>query len=433
MSFTFTFALSQNQTFELRCSYGTRSLDMAALGSLIILCEEKYYTQDFNDRIQLESIGRELYQWLDGKEGWLRRGLEEDGERKIYLDLIKTSEAQGLNPKTQKVALGLAHLPWELLHDVSGFLLLERSVLPVRSVHQRNSSNPNSIQAQNRPLRLIFMATSPEHPGIAPLQFEQEETNILAATKNQPLALVVEESGSVAELKNLVQSYPEGYFDVFHLTGHGVISNGTPYFITEDDFGQVVFTTAEDLGKVFKNRFPRVIFLSGCHTGQLADGGTVPSMAQALVKQGAAIVLGWARPVYDKTAIVAATAIYQALATGVTVEEAIIVAHQEMIAQNRPDGHLLRIYRDTRDVAELVTPLRTKGREKLKFVAPESEFLDENKIVKVASSGEFVGRRRALQRCLKALRETSDEVGVFIAGMGGLGKSSLAARLCMRV
>ncbi|WP_245911834.1 tetratricopeptide repeat protein [Brunnivagina elsteri] len=246
-----------------------------------------------------------------------------------------------------------------------------------------------------------------------------------------------------------MRSYPEDYFDVFHLTGHGVIytqaalgrflakgqkiKENTPCFITEDDFGKVVFTTAEDLGKAFKGRFPRVIFLSACHTGQLANGGTVPSMAQGLVKAGAAVVLGWARPVYDRTGIIAATALYQALATGKTVEDGIISAHQEMLAQECPDGHLLRVYRDTRQIAELVTPLRTKGREKFKFAPAEQEFLDENKIVKVANRFEFVGRRRALQRCLRALRETSDEVGVFIAGMGGLGKSSLAARLCMRV
>ncbi|NJR19982.1 MAG: CHAT domain-containing protein, partial [Calothrix sp. CSU_2_0] len=404
MSLTFTFALSQNQTFELRCNYqnnhyGTRRLDTDALASLINLCEENYYTQDFDRPAQLKNIGRELYQWLDGKEGWLRRGLEESDDRTIYLDLIQTSEAQALNPQTQRIALGLAHLPWELLHDGSRFLLLEANVLPVRSVqHRQSSAIANHRKAQNRPLRLLFMATSPEYPGIAPLGFEREEANILAATKDQPLALVVEESGSVQELKNLVQSYPEDYFDVFHLTGHGVIyteakfgkllpkgkriSENTPCFITEDDFGNVVFTTAEDLGKAFKNKFPRVIFLSGCHTGQLADGGTVPSMAQALVKAGAGVVLGWARPVYDRTGIVSATSIYQALATGETVEEAIITAHQEMQLQKCPDGHLLRIYRDTREIEELVTPLRTKGREKLKFKAAESEFLDENNIVK---------------------------------------------------
>lgn len=134
MSLTLTFALSQNQAFELRCSHGTRRLDTAAMTALINLCEEKYYNQDFDSLSELKKIGRELYQWLDGKEGWLRRRLEDDDDRKIYLDLIQTSETQALNPQTQKVALELAHLPWELLHDGSRFLLLETNLLPVRKV-----------------------------------------------------------------------------------------------------------------------------------------------------------------------------------------------------------------------------------------------------------------------------------------------------------
>ncbi|MBD2455513.1 tetratricopeptide repeat protein [Nostoc sp. FACHB-87] len=447
MAFTFTFALSQNQTFELRCNYGTRRLDADKLASLINLCEEKYYAQRLDDTAQLRNIGRELYSWLDGKEGWLRRALDETDEGRIYLDLIQTSEAQSLNPQTQKVALGLAHLPWELLHDGTVFLLQRHNApVPVRTVQQRNTS---VLDVQNRPLRLLFMATSPEHPGIAPLQFEEEEKNILTATKEQPLALIVEESGSVIELGNLVQSEAKDYFDVFHLTGHGVIyteaelgrylpkgrkiKDYTPCFITEDDEGKVEFTTVDDLAKAFQNRFPRVVFLSGCHTGQIANQGTVPSMAQALVKAGAGVVLGWARPVFDRTGIIAAQALYHALATGATVEDAVKAAQQEMIAQECSDWHLLRIYRDSRAIGELVTPLNTKKREKLKFTPPESEFLDENNIVKVASHGEFVGRRKALQRGMRALKQTSDDIGVFIAGMGGLGKSSLAARLCTRV
>ncbi|WP_414527819.1 tetratricopeptide repeat protein [Nodularia chucula] len=443
MPLTFTFALSQNQTFELRCDYGTRRLDTNQLDSLINLCEEKYYSQQKDDTAQLRDIGCQLYSWLDGKEGWLRQALNAENHSTIYLDLIQTSEAQGLNPQTQNVALGLAHLPWELLHNGTVFL---HKLLPVRAVKQQN--NP-VIPQQNRPLRLLFMATSPEHPGIAPLQFEQEEANILKATQEQPLALIVEESGSVAELANLVQSYSADYFDVFHLTGHGVIytvrqfgsylppgvkiQDYTPCFITEDEVGGVQFTTVDDLAKAFRGRFPRVVFLSGCHTGQLANNGTVPSMAQALVKAGVGVVLGWARPVFDRTGIIAAQALYQALATGATVEDAVKTAQQEMITQECSDWHLLRIYRDTRQIQELVTPLLTRKREKLKFTPPESEFLDENNIVKVASRGEFVGRRKALQRGMLALRVTSDNIGVFLAGMGGLGKSSLAARLCTRV
>ncbi|MCC5641790.1 tetratricopeptide repeat protein [Nostoc sp. CHAB 5824] len=448
MPLNFTFALSQQQTFELRCDYGSRRLDKTELAALIDLCEQNYYAQQRDHLPYLTQLGRQLYQWLDGKEGWLRKALDEADEQTINLDLIQTSEAQGLNPETERVALGLAHLPWELLNDGAGFLIERQnlSVLPVRSVQQRQTQ---VIGVQNRPLRLLFMATSPEDPRVPPLGFEQEEANILQATKDQPLALIVEESGSVAELANLVKSYLEDYFDVFHLTGHGIIytqqsysyllpkgtklADNTPCFITEDEVGNMQLTTVNDLARAFRGRWPRVTFLSGCHTGQVANKGTVPSMAQALVKAGAGIVLGWARPVYDDTGIIAAQALYQALATGATVEEAVKAAQQEMIDKECTDWHLLRMYRDTRPIAELVTPLRTKNREKLKFTPSEQEFLDENNQVKVASQFEFVGRRRPLQRCLKALQETSDQIGVFIAGMGGLGKSTLAARLCARV
>ncbi|MFB2771730.1 tetratricopeptide repeat protein [Pelatocladus sp. BLCC-F211] len=448
MPLTFSFALSQNQTFELRCDYGSRRLDSDELLALIDICEKNYYLRQKDSPPELIQLGRRLYHWLDGKEGWLRRALDEADEGTIYLDLIQTTEAQGLNPQTERMALGLAHLPWELLHDRTGFLLTRQdiAVLPVRSMQQRNTQ---VIGVQNRPLRLLFMATAPEDPRVATLEFEREEANILQATKDQPLALIVEESGSVEELKNLVASYDEDYFDVFHITGHGLIytnqnysfllrqgqriADHTPCLITEDEVGNVQLTTVNDLAKAFRGRWPRVIFLSGCHTGEVANKGTVPSMAQQLVKAGAGVVLGWARPVYDRTGIIAAKALYQALATGATVEEAVKAAQQEMIAEECTDWHLLRIYRDTRPIEQLVTPLRTRGREKLVFTPPENEFLDENNIVKVASSLEFVGRRRALQRCLRALRETSDNIGVFIAGMGGLGKSSLAARLCTRV
>ncbi len=217
MPLTFRFALSQQQTFELRCDYGSRRLDKVELVALIDLCEQNYYAQQRDRLSLLIQIGRQLYQWLDGKEGWLRRALDEAEEQTIYLDLIQTSEARGLNPETERVALGLAHLPWQSLHNDTVFLLKQQdiSVLPVRAVQQRNTS---AIAVQNRPLRSLFMATSPDDPRVPPLQFEQEEANILQATKDQPLALIVEESGSVEELANLVKSYPEDYFDVFHLT-----------------------------------------------------------------------------------------------------------------------------------------------------------------------------------------------------------------------
>ncbi|WP_336244967.1 tetratricopeptide repeat protein [Richelia sinica] len=63
-----------------------------------------------------------------------------------------------------------------------------------------------------------------------------------------------------------------------------------------------------------------------------------------------------------------------------------------------------------------------------------TEFLDPvTQKTKVCTRESFVGRRRQLQNCLKRLTQSTEEIGVLIHGMGGLGKSSLAARLCDRL
>jgi tetratricopeptide (TPR) repeat protein len=59
-------------------------------------------------------------------------------------------------------------------------------------------------------------------------------------------------------------------------------------------------------------------------------------------------------------------------------------------------------------------------------------FLDARKQQSpVASREAFVGRRRELQTCLSVLRK-GERAGLLIHGLGRLGKSSLAARLCHR-
>ncbi len=166
----------------------------------------------------------------------------------------------------------------------------------------------------------------------------------------------------------------------------------------------------------------------------------IPSMAHALVNAGADAVLGWARPVYDTTGVFAATQLYRALATGRTLLEAVAAARREMLRKflQNPnqaacsDWHLLRIYQGVRETTALVTPLKTPNREQIKRKAPESEFLDAQGNIKVAGASSFFGRRREMQRCLKALAYPGDYYGVFLHGIGGYGKSTIAARLCRR-
>jgi hypothetical protein len=415
MPVSIRFALADRHSFELLCGDQSRRVDRKEIESLAAAADGDHLLP------QLIALGQSLYKWLDGNEGWLRTGLTR-GETVVLLDLAA--------PLSRK----LTHLPWELLHDGQEFLA-GHGVQPIRVTQSRTSN----ARPANRPLRLLLMATSPED--VTPvLDYEREESAILEATARQPIRMVVEESGSVSQLREVVANFGPEYFDVFHIAAPGTIQNGTPRFLTEDEVGGKRLTTVEELAEAFGHRWPQLLFLSGCHAAESPDSVAVSSMACALVNAGADTVVCWARPVYDSTGSFAATEFYRALATGETPPAAVAATRLEMLRTflkdtrqlTCSDWHLLRIYQGATETAALVTPCETPQREQIERKAPAAEFLDAEGNVKVAGASAFFGRRREMQRCLQALAHPSDSYGVFLHGMGGYGKSTVAARLCRR-
>ena len=289
----------------------------------------------------------------------------------------------------------------------------------------------------NRPLRVLFMATSPE--GVEPvLNYEAEEAAILSATSRTGTELVVEESGTLEGLRFLSRDYGEGYFDVLHLSGHATIDNGQPTFLAENEFGGLACVTADQIAQAMAGRWPRLVFVSGCLTGNAPDGGTFPSMSESLVRAGAPAVLGWALPVGDVSATEFAARLYQALADGEPLDRAVVEARQHLYASKSSSWHLLRVYADKSPLAPMVTPLNTRGRAQIQVRPADQEFLDpQTQLSRVASRAAFVGRRRVIQRCLRTLKQPHGTDGaaqaLVLQGMGGLGKSSLASRLLERM
>ncbi|MEH1923215.1 tetratricopeptide repeat protein, partial [Nostoc sp.] len=407
---------STQETVELRYwlpqknHYESRRLQLAEIANLLQQGERDYYKLLPN----LSGIGQQLFFWLDGDGRWLSRGIANcRGEGLVIA--IDTDKK-------------LAHLPWEVLHDGEDFLVkrVNPVVLPLRWIEKE--TEPFSVEA--RQLRVLFMATDPED--VEPkLEFEQEEARILADTRDFAVDLRVEESGCVNELGKVWSRYFND-FDVFHLTGHASIKDEapyTPYFITETEIGDRHETTAAELAEVFRFRFPKLVFLSGCRTGQAPDKGAVPSMAEALIAQGARAVLSWGRPVEDRTATAAAAHLYGKLAAGYQLAEALASTYQQLFKQKVRDWHLLRLYVQGECPGALVDVWGD-----LPPSAPEpayQQFLDpDTQLVRVAEPSEFVGRRRTLQRCLKAIRTS---LGVLIHGLGGVGKSTVTARLLERM
>ena len=404
----------------------TRGLDRAAVDELIELVE-RHYTQTANAQRthsspRLRALGGRLAEFVDGDERWLapivgrRRGVA----------LRITGEER------------LRHLPWELLCQDNAFLTVAGTapLLPVRAIGT-GAVLRGPVAPGNRPLRVLFMATSPE--GVEPvLNYEAEEAAILAATSRTGTDLVVEEAGTLEGLRFLSQDYGAGYFDVLHLSGHATTASGPPTFVVENEFGGPATATADQIAQAMAGHWPRLVFVSGCLTGNAPDRGTFPSMAESLVKAGAPAVLGWALPVGDIAATEFAASLYEALAGGAALDLAVNEARRHLYNDQRSSWHLLRVYADRSPLAPLVTPRNTPKRARIQVRPAEQEFLDpQTQLSRVAGRAAFVGRRRLIQRCLRTLRQPLHEPGgaeaLLLSGMGGLGKSSLASRLLERM
>jgi hypothetical protein len=194
--------------------------------------------------------------------------------------------------------------------------------------------------------------------------------------------------------------------------------------------------SAAQIAAAVGGRWPGLVFLSGCSTSGSPNAGLVASMAEALVDAGALTVLGWALPVGDVSASALAAALYRALADGADLAQAVAAARRALFEGRSPYWHLLRLYADRTPMAPAVTPLRTPGRVRLRSRSTSTLFLDAAGQVKVADRAGFVGRRRELQALLRHLRPDDPATGPQVAvlhGMGGLGKSTLAARLLDRM
>ncbi|MFN9208742.1 MAG: CHAT domain-containing protein [Pseudanabaena sp.] len=364
------------------------------------------------------AIGKKLFGWLDGDGRWLSRALADCQGELLVLAISNLAK--------------LPHLPWEVLHDREGFLI-DRTYPKVVTVRW-TKGEVVAIEPADRPLRVMFMATDPE--GVEPrLNFEGEEGRILDATRDVALTLRVEESGCVSELKKTWRRYGDNHFDVFHLTGHASIADdGQPFFITETETGDRYDAKASEIADALRFRLPRLVFLSGCRTGQAGEQGATPSMAEALLNLGLTAVLGWGRPIGDDVATLAAACLYESLASANSLVEAIAATYQKLREKNISNWYLLRLYgRGKLDVslAALVLPLG----DRLLPVSSEIEqlFLDPDDATtpRVVRREDFVGRRRILQSSLRRLQ--GNDLGVLLHGMGGLGKTTVAKRLLERI
>jgi tetratricopeptide (TPR) repeat protein len=354
-------------------------------------------------------IGDHLFTLLNGDRQTLLRALKEADEYDETLQLIVKAEGPALS------------LPFELLHH-NDFLVPSKIHL-IRRVSDRGSKK--TLEPENRPLKLLFMACSPlDTPPV--LAFEKEEDTIFEVTKNLPVEIDIEDTGSLEGLGEWLET---NEYDVVHITGHADIDKeGNPIFWMEDDEGLAMPVSPAQLWKKLSLNLPKLVFLSGCRTGEAPEHAAALSFAHHLVSEHVPDVLGWGLPVSDLGASLAAKTLYHDLSRGKNILDAVLRTRYELYNHYPTDWSLLRLFSDG---SPLHVPFVAKGQKKLPKPRELLYTFLVNSQVKVLSKG-FIGRRRQIQLGLRCLRKDRQKVGLLLHGTGGLGKSCLAGKFCDR-
>lgn len=258
------------------------------------------------------------------------------------LDMLGADE--GLRVRLVINEPALANLPWEYVYMVrsererglDGFLALDPRVALVR--HEAMAHRPGTVAA-GRPLKVVVGLAAPA--GEAPLDLAEERGYV-----EQALAGVTGLEATFVEHLT-VEKFEAAIAGahIFHFSGHGAFvagmgSEGTRNLspveqeagstadqagagalVFEDERGARRLFGAEKLAQNLAS--VRLVVLGACETGR-RDGVNVWSgIAPALMRVGIPAAVAMQYEVYDRSAIAFDRRFYEAIASGMALEEAV--------------------------------------------------------------------------------------------------------------
>jgi hypothetical protein len=255
----------------------------------------------------------------------------------------------------------LSQLPWELMYraDREAFLALDTATPIVRHLAV---PQPNRLAPLASPLRVLIAAAGAPDLAVA------NECRALAelAEASVHLALKLVERPTLGLLRRALVAP----LDVFHFIGHGGFdgATGQGYLVLDRD--EMPSSTGRDLsssdgpagehaahgegegylphraqgapvrGEVLANLLtgrekPRLAVLNACSTARAAGAEGLPpfgGIAAALVLGGVPAVVAMQRPIEDRAACELSVALYERIAAGASLEEAVAEARRAVYA-----------------------------------------------------------------------------------------------------
>lgn len=390
--------------------------------------------------LQAESAREPLTAW-QGQSGSRRFSVQVDFEP-------PEGSSEDEAAQFREAAVELLALPWEIMHDRTGFLGQGGNAVRVR----RRLPNRNNIPVRQAalPIRVLLLSPRPEIDEKGnPVGYLDHRSSAL------PLIEAVEQLGeglvkvdilrppTFPALQTALKEAEERgqSFDIVHFDGHGVYDRRV-------GLGALCFEAARDSSKLGQRLLERVyanklaaelraygvplMVLDACQTAKAeVDPGS--SVAARLLEEGVGSVVAMSHSVLVETARRFIAAFYQALAKGGRVGDAMLAAQAALFSDcfrgrkmgagdlELQDWFVPVLYQDRDDPqlfscrpGEAEQRLAQKGRQLQLGRMPEPP------------EHTFIGRSRILLRLERLLEQ---EQYAVIRGSGGMGKTALATEL----
>lgn len=348
----------------------------------------------------------------------------------------------------REAAKDLLSLPWEILHDGTGYLSQGGNGVRVR---RRLPNRKRTVKLEaDLPIRVLLLSPRPEvdedgNP-VGYLDHRSSALPLVQAVENLGEELVkvdILHPPTFPTLKTALRKAKEAGapYEIVHFDGHGV-------FDRRVGLGALCFEDPRDskkLGKrllklVYANELAAelreygvpLIYLDACQTAQ-AEEDPQASVAAKLLEEGVGSVVAMSHTVLVETARRFVEPFYRRLAEGKRVGDAMLAGqialyddpfrHKIMGAGdlNLQDWFVPVLYQDKED-PQLFT---VKIGEAAARLAKKRRELQLGKLPPPPSH-TFVGRSRMLLRLERLLEQENYAV---IRGSGGLGKTALAVEL----